>query len=94
MFITGLMCERALYVAKGLRRYRVANSRGKSAASPVPGGPGLFPSIFQKAAPRLQDSLSGGPRGQDPSGPSPDYMLQGFVTKSPFSVRLDPFHWR
>ena len=29
MFITGLMCERALYVAKGLRRYRVANSRGQ-----------------------------------------------------------------
>ena len=27
MFITGLMCERALYVAKGLRRYRVADSR-------------------------------------------------------------------
>jgi hypothetical protein len=25
---------------------------------------------------------------------SPDYMLQGFVIKSPFSVRLDPFHWR
>ena len=29
MFITGLMCERALYVAKGLRRYRVADSRGQ-----------------------------------------------------------------
>ena len=29
MFITGLMCERALYVAKGLRRYRVAVSRGQ-----------------------------------------------------------------
>ena len=25
---------------------------------------------------------------------SSDYMLQGFVTKSLFSVRLDPFHWR
>jgi exopolysaccharide production protein ExoQ len=29
MFITGLMCERALHVAKGLRRYRVADSRGQ-----------------------------------------------------------------
>ena len=29
MFLTGLMCERALYVAKGLRRYRVADSRGQ-----------------------------------------------------------------
>ncbi len=29
MFITGLMCERALYVAKGRRRYRVPDSRGQ-----------------------------------------------------------------
>jgi O-antigen ligase len=29
LFITGLLCERALYVAKGLRRYRVADSRGQ-----------------------------------------------------------------
>jgi exopolysaccharide production protein ExoQ len=29
MFITGLMCERALYVARGLRRYRVADSRAQ-----------------------------------------------------------------
>ena len=29
MFITGLMCERAFYVAKRLRRYRVADSRGQ-----------------------------------------------------------------
>ena len=29
LFITGLMCERALYVAKRLRRYRVADSRGQ-----------------------------------------------------------------
>lgn len=29
MFITGLMCERALYVAKGLRRYHVADTRGQ-----------------------------------------------------------------
>ncbi|MGA9567721.1 MAG: O-antigen ligase family protein [Candidatus Korobacteraceae bacterium] len=29
LFITGLMCERALYVAKGLRRYRVADNRGQ-----------------------------------------------------------------
>jgi exopolysaccharide production protein ExoQ len=33
MFITGLMCERALYVAKGLRRYRVADSRGQISRS-------------------------------------------------------------
>jgi hypothetical protein len=26
--------------------------------------------------------------------PSPDYMLQGFVTKSSFSVMLDPFQCR
>lgn len=29
MFIAGLMCERALYVARGLRRYRVADSRAQ-----------------------------------------------------------------
>jgi exopolysaccharide production protein ExoQ len=33
MFITGLMCERALYVAKGQRGYRVANSRGQISRS-------------------------------------------------------------
>ena len=33
MFITGLMCERALYVAKGQRRYRVADSRGQISRS-------------------------------------------------------------
>ena len=33
MFITGLMCERALYVAKGLRHYRVAVSRGQTSRS-------------------------------------------------------------
>ena len=33
MFITGLMCERALYVAKGRRRYRVAVSRGQISRS-------------------------------------------------------------
>lgn len=29
MFITSLMCERALYVAKGPRQYRIAVSRGQ-----------------------------------------------------------------
>ena len=29
MFITGLMCERALYVAKELRRYRAVDGRGQ-----------------------------------------------------------------
>jgi exopolysaccharide production protein ExoQ len=29
MFITGLMCERTLYVAKEMRRYRVTDSRGQ-----------------------------------------------------------------
>ena len=33
MFITGLMCERALFVAKGLQRYRVADSRGQISRS-------------------------------------------------------------
>ena len=33
MFIAGLMCERALYVAKGLRRYRVVDSRGQISRS-------------------------------------------------------------
>ncbi len=33
MFITGLMCERALYVAKGLQRYRIADSRGQISRS-------------------------------------------------------------
>jgi exopolysaccharide production protein ExoQ len=28
MFITGLMCERALYLAKGLRRYRIVDRQG------------------------------------------------------------------
>ena len=35
-----------------------------------------------------------GPRGRSSRVHAPDYMLQGFVTKPPFSVRLDPFHWR
>ena len=34
IFITGLMCERALNVAKGLRRYRVTNGRGQINRSP------------------------------------------------------------
>ena len=29
MFIVGLMCERALHAAKGMRRYRIADSRGQ-----------------------------------------------------------------
>jgi exopolysaccharide production protein ExoQ len=29
MFITGLMCERALYLAKGLRRYRIVDRQGQ-----------------------------------------------------------------
>ena len=33
LFITGLMCERALYVAKRLRRYRVADLRGQVSRS-------------------------------------------------------------
>jgi exopolysaccharide production protein ExoQ len=33
MFITGLMCERALYVARRLRRYRIADSRGQISLS-------------------------------------------------------------
>jgi exopolysaccharide production protein ExoQ len=33
MFITGLMCERALYVARRLRRYRIADSRGQISRS-------------------------------------------------------------
>jgi exopolysaccharide production protein ExoQ len=34
MFITGLMCERALYVVRGVRRYRVPANRGQIVRSP------------------------------------------------------------
>jgi hypothetical protein len=34
MFITGLMCERTLYVAKEMRRYRVTNNRGQISGRP------------------------------------------------------------
>ena len=60
LFITGLMCERALYVAKGLRRYRVADRRGQiSRSRQVFIDPRVKPAVYDHSSrkPILEPSL-------------------------------------
>jgi hypothetical protein len=55
---------------------------------------------LERVPTRLTPSESVDPAIHGPAGqarglsPVQIYILQGFVTKSLFSVRLDPFHWR